>query len=202
MSASAQTIEVKGGLNLANIHEKDNDKTYSDDNLIKPGFHLGAMAEFPITDLLSFSPGLLLSTKGARAEDEMFGASLKMSVITYNFDIPLTMKVGYEINDGLKIFGAAGPYIGLGLSGKAKVTADYNGDKDTEEIDIEWGNDDSDDFKRLDMGLSFGGGVEINELVLGISYDLGLGNISPYSENGHKITNRVIKISVGYKFEL
>jgi hypothetical protein len=53
--------------------------------------------------------------------------------------------------------------------------------------------------RRFDSGLTFGGGVEIKSFLIGISYDLGLYNISPYSYNGFKMNNRVLKLSIGYR---
>jgi hypothetical protein len=48
--------------------------------------------------------------------------------------------------------------------------------------------------------LTFGAGVEINSVLIGLNYSLGLGNISPNTDNGNMINNRVLGLSVGYKF--
>lgn len=45
-----------------------------------------------------------------------------------------------------------------------------------------------------------GVGVEINSIQIGITYGLGLANISTYVEYDSKINNRVLGISVGYFF--
>ena len=67
-------------------------------------------------------------------------------------------------------------------------------------IYLDSSDEDNDDLKRLDMGLTFGGGVEINAIMLGISYDLGLANISSYQQDGATSKNKVLKFSVGYRF--
>ena len=115
-------------------------------------------------------------------------------------DIPLTAKASFDLG-GARIYGVFGPYIGMGLSGKNKFEITAMGETETEEEDIKLGSDeDEDDVKRLDFGLTMGAGVEISSIQIGLSYGLGLANISPYTDGGSKISNRVLGISVGYKF--
>lgn len=200
----AQTFGIKAGLNLANVLAEDDEDSYSDDFEMNPGFHAGATAEFPIAGILSFETGLLLSTKGFRLseEEDLFGETFK-TVYKMNLlylDIPLTAKASFDLG-GAKIYGAFGPYIGAGLSGKTKSEVTYMGETEKEEEDIEWGNDaENDDLKRLDFGLSMGAGIEIKAVQIGFSYGLGLANISAETEDGLKINNRVLGISLGYKF--
>ena len=61
---------VKAGLTLANMLEKDDDITYSEDYSMKIGFHLGGTAEIPISEKFSVQPGLLFSTKGFKMKIE------------------------------------------------------------------------------------------------------------------------------------
>ena len=65
--------------------------------------------------------------------------------------------------------------------------------------DINWGSSEGDNLKRFDFGLAFGAGVEIKSFRLGISYELGLTNLSVTQIDGSKISNRVLGISFGYK---
>lgn len=200
----AQTFGVKAGLNLSNMLVEDDDDTYSDDFKVNPGFHVGATAEFPITELFSFETGLLLSTKGFKvSEEETFmGETVKYEskLNLIYLDIPLTAKASFDLG-GARIYGVFGPYIGMGLSGKSKFEITAMGETETDEEDIKWGSDeDEDEFKRLDLGLTMGAGVEISSIQIGLSYGLGLANISTYTDGGSKISNRVLGISVGYKF--
>ncbi len=192
----AQNLILKGGLNMANMLEKDDDDTYSDDYKMKPGFHAGLGVEIPVSEAIALEVGALMTTKGLKIKDEIFGVDYSATLNTLYLDIPVLLKPYFEVAEGTKIFGAVGPYVGLGLAGNLKVKA--AGETDTESLD--WGNDeDKDDFKRLDFGLSIGGGIEIKGLQVGVSYGLGLANISPYSDDGYKSQNRVLAISVGYK---
>ncbi len=201
LQSNAQIFGLKAGLNLSNMLEKDDDNTYNSYYKMNPGFHIGATVDVPFNDFLSFESGLLLTTKGLKYEDEIRGVNVTEKSNLYYLDIPLTLKAFHDYRRGLKIYGAIGPYIGVGLSGKFKVTVEYQGNEETAEKDVKWGSDeDEDDLKRLDMGLTFGGGVEINSITIGISGDLGLSNIFADQDFGVTSKNRVLKFSVGYRF--
>ena len=200
----AQTFGVRAGLNLSNMLAKDEDGTYSDDFKMNPGFHIGPTMELPINEMFTFETALLLSTKGFKmSEKESFNGDTYEAKVKLNLlylDIPLTAKASFDVG-GVKLFGTFGPYIGIGLSGKAKYEETYNGETDKEEEDINFGSDeDEDDFKRLDWGLTAGVGVELNSIQISVNYGLGLANISSYTQDGNKVNNRVLGVSVGYKF--
>jgi len=200
----AQIFRVKAGLNLSNMLYKDNDATLSDHFKMIPGFHIGATAEFPINKMFSFEPGLLLSTKGYKAEEsetyQGVTSEYKANLTLYYIDIPLNAKATFDVG-GVKIYGAFGPYLGIGLSGKGKTETNYMGQTESDNHDVKWGSDaENDDLKRFDFGLTFGAGAEIKSFLFGISYGLGLVNISSYTDGGTKACNRVLGISVGYKF--
>jgi len=200
----AQTFGIKGGLNLSNMVWDYGDTTgnYS----MQPGFHVGATAEFPISDMFAVETGLLLSTKGCKFSEDFdipgASASLKGNMILYYIDIPITAKASFNVGSA-KIYGALGPYLGFGLSGKThfEMTSTLLGQTSTltDDETIQWGSDNEDDLKMFDFGLTAGAGVEINSIQIGVSYGLGIANIEATS-CGSKTNNRVLGISVGYKF--
>lgn len=195
----AQKFWVKGGLNLSDMLVKDDDDTY-DEFKMKPGFHIGATAEFPVNEMFSFETGLLLSTKGTKMSEGDDDYSYESKINLFYLDVPLNAKASFDLG-GAKLYGTFGPYIGIGLSGKIKSEGSYEGETETEEETIEWGSDEEeDDLKRFDFGLAVGAGVEIKSFQIGLTYGLGLANISPDTEDGFKINNRVLGISVGYMF--
>ena len=196
LQSNAQTFGLKAGLNLSNMIFKDDDVNYSNDLNNIPGFHIGAIVDMPFNDFLSFESGLLFTTKGYKYYEESEGYNYNVKVKLYYPDIPLTIKASHDLWKGLKMFGTAGPYVGVGLSGNVKGNVEGNNNKEN----INWGSSDKDTFKRLEWGLTFGGGVEINSIIIGISYDLGLSNISSYQDNGVTAKNKVLKFSVGYMF--
>ncbi len=185
-SSFAQSLGIKGGLNLTNMILKGDGWSQSND--MKPGFHIGLTAEFPLNEMFSLEPAVLLSTKGYKYSEPGYDESVN----ALSIDIPLTGKASYDIGSFI-IYGAFGPYIGIGLSGKYKTS-------DSPDYTLQWGSSSDDDLKRVDFGLVFGAGVEINAIQVGISYDLGLINIYPTTDGGTKINNRVLAISAGYWF--
>ena len=43
---------------------------------MKPGFHVGLTAEFPLNEMLSFEPAVLLSTKGYKYSEPGYDESV------------------------------------------------------------------------------------------------------------------------------
>ena len=195
-SFSQVIFGVKGGLNLANMVSKDNDGTNSNDFKMKTGFHLGATAEFAVSEKFAIEPGLLLSTKGFKLEQS--GLTMKFN-LNY-LEIPINAIYKIDLG-GAKVLINAGPYLGFAISGKMKASEAVLGDNnDSKEQKIKIGSDkENDDIKALDFGLNFGAGVEIKSMTIGFQYGLGLANLSPYTDNGTNVKNRVLGISVGYK---
>lgn len=200
----AQKFGIKAGLNMSNVLYKDNDKTYSDDYKIKPGFHVGGTADFSIRDNFSFATALLVSTKGYKIsteQDSGFGiVQYDASVNLIYLEIPLTPKISFDAG-AAKIYIALGPYVAVGVGGRSKIEITYNGETDEDTNEVKWGsNEDNNEIKRLDIGLTAGAGVEFDHVQLGLSYGHGLSNNSANTENGRKAQNRVLGFSVGYKF--
>jgi hypothetical protein len=194
---------VKGGLNLSNLLVKDNETTYSKDFKSKPGFHVGLTTEIPISGKFTFESGILLSTNGFKnSVTETIGNETFEHNDSYNLlyiDIPLTGKAYFNVGQ-TKIFGALGPYIGLGLSGKVKAELITNGQTEPHNQDINWGTNSDDDLRRPDFGMTVAVGAEISSIQFGLYYNLGLANISATTDNGYKIKNKVLGLTVGYKF--
>jgi hypothetical protein len=134
---------------------------------------------------------LILSSKGYKYDENEWKETSNL----YYLDIPLNAKTYFDVG-GQKVFVTLGPYLGMGLLGKCKSEVD--GESESE--DVKWGSSDEDDYKRLDFGVAAGAGIELNTIRIGVSYGLGLANISPTTEGGFKISNRVIGISVAYIF--
>jgi len=199
----SQEFGIKAGFNSSNMHVVEDGSIISEDFNMRTGFHIGATAEFPLTEIFSLETGLLISTKGVIYKqlltEEDMDFEYKFNLSPLYLDIPVTAKASFDIGGGAKIYGVFGPYAAIGLSGKIKQEESINGATTSEEIDIEWGSDiESSNFKRMDFGLIMGAGVELNSIQIGLNYSLGLANISP--QTNVKVNNRVLGISVGYKF--
>lgn len=195
LQAQAQTFEIKGGLTLANVSANMGDLA-SIDYKWNAGFHIGTFIDVPFNDLLSLEPGLLFSTKGMRYDEELEGVKMKAVTNMYYLNIPVALKITENLGFGFKVYGLAGPYLGFGLFGKN--TYEALGVKTKE--DIKWGSGENDDFRTIDYGLTFGGGLEVNSIQFEISYDLGLANIAADQSNDLSIKNKVLRFTIGYRF--
>ncbi len=186
LSSNAQSLIIKGGLSMSNMTIKDDNATYSDDFKTKTGFHIGVAGELPLFAGVIFEPGLMFATKGYKID--LADASISLNYV----DVPLNLKYKLDIGN-FAIWGSVGPYIGVGFSGKRKMTLLG---KDIEE-DVEFGEDK--DLKMLDYGLGFGAGIEYHRIILGVYYNTGLANISNIDLANHKANNKVFNISLGYR---
>jgi hypothetical protein len=201
-------LGIKGGLTLSNLLEKDNDNTYSDNYKWLPGFHAGVTLGLPVNEYFAIEPGVIFTTKGMKMEDKFdvqvngqtYSANLSGKAHLNYIDVPVNLKLYYPFADNFRVYAEAGPYAGYGLSGKIESTLEVGGDKQTDKQDIQWGNSDNDDLVRFDYGVTFGAGFIFNFVQLGVSYDLGLANISSVIDNGAMTKNRVLKISMGLMF--
>lgn len=202
-STFAQTFGLKAGFNLSNITATNSAGTISGNFEMLPGFHVGPTAEFGLTELLSLETGLILSTKGYQLmeEEEIFGIISKSEVTSRLFylDIPLMAKGTFDMGS-VQLFAAAGPYLGIGLKGNTNTVETYDGETNEVDYEIDWGTDEEEDeLRRFDFGLSAGVGIQIKSIEIGASYDLGLANVSAFRGDETKANHGVIKISIGFR---
>ena len=207
----AQSFGIKAGYNSSIMLIEESETgfpyettSYNNNIKMKHGFNIGAIAEFPILKYLTLETGVILNTRGYKNsyEDNTFDTTIAISEShnLYYLDIPLSAKIPFSIK-GLNFYGSLGGYGGMGLFGNTTTNVTYGSLSEKEEKDIEWGSDPVvDDYKSFDYGVSVGAGVILNSLQIGVSYNLGLANISPNSDNGDIMNNRVMGISVAYLF--
>ena len=93
LHGNAQSVSLKGGLNLASILEKDNSVIYSNDYSYNPGFHLGLAFDLPVVDWFAIEYGLFVSKKGARLINKTGEVDITTSLNLYYLDLPLILKL-------------------------------------------------------------------------------------------------------------
>jgi hypothetical protein len=186
-AANAQiTYGVKAGLNIANQKLDASGMSVTPD--ARMSFHIGGFAEYELTDAISLQPALLISGKGCKAS---YGGDDYTTSLTY-VEIPIQGIYKWDLSV-LKIFVAAGPYFGVGVAGKAKAGS--------ESETIKWGTADDSNFKRLDVGLAWGAGVELESgLIFSFNNDFGLSNIDAQGSSDYTVKNRVFMLTAGYRF--
>ena len=181
---SATTFGIRAGVNFHNLNGKD----FNDDKLenkLKTGFHAGVNAEIPVGIDFYLQPGLLFTTKGAKAE--VGDTKINLSYL----ELPINFVYKPELGEGRMILGF-GPYAAYALSGEVK-------DPDS---DIEFG-DQPDEWKRFDAGANLLAGYEFsNNLSFQLNAGLGLTRLNnrPDNDNNSSIKNTGFGVSLGYRF--
>ena len=201
----AQVFGIRAGLTMANMGMEYNGVSMSEDFKMKPGFLLGPTVEFPISPIFAVETGLLVASKGFKVDEKESyqGQTMEMKskLNLLYIDVPIALKGKINVDDKTNLFLSAGPYLGFGLTGKLKSEYSYNGETESDEEDIKFGSDEEeDDLQRLDYGLIFGAGVESGHFQFSLNYGLGLADISNVADDDSKIKNKVVSVSVAYRF--
>ncbi|WP_372650168.1 porin family protein [Draconibacterium sp.] len=202
-SLFAQTIGIRAGYTLSDLFLEEDGESASENFSMRSGFHLGPTFEWDINEGAGIETALLLTTKGIKLdESESFEGitySSEAEVNLWYLDMPVYGKLYADVGQ-TRIYGMAGPYIGIGLNGKAKMEESGGGENYSDEWDIAWGDSEDDDLKRLGLGLAVGGGIEFNSFLFEFTSHFGLNNISPQANDDIVARNRAFMFSVGYKF--
>ena len=165
------------------------------------GYHAGGLVDIKFGSF-SIQPGVLFSTKGGNSSisfsDVILGQTINVSSkikTTLNYiELPLNFIYRMDAGDG-NIFIGAGPYAGIGLSGKSVANSTFNGTPSTTSQDLKFGND-AGDIKNPDFGINGLIGYQLN-FGLSISAGYGLGLISSSSPNGTS-KNQGFSFSLAY----
>lgn len=165
---------AKAGVNFANLVGD------TEDAKMRTSFHVGLVAEIPISENFYFGPEVLYSSQGTKINEDGFEGAFELDYI----QIPLMAK--YYISEGFNL--EAGPQIGFLTSSEVK----------TEDVGVNT----KDFISGFDYGVNFGLGYNLPVgIFLQGRYNLGLANVLDSEEFGdEKAKNSVIQLSVGYMF--
>jgi len=212
LSAKAQKTYIQGGLNLANITKTNEGQT--EDNNILATFNVGIMHRFKLAPLFDIETGLLFTGKGSKAETYFNGDNdyVKTKFNPYYIELPLNLILKIPAGNGA-FFLNAGPYVAMGVAGKAKSEVKILTILSTSEKNIKFSNDDPftseqddagyDKLKRFDYGLNFGAGVTVQHILFKVNYAAGLAKInSTASDNNANDKNKYQTISISAGFSL
>jgi hypothetical protein len=211
-TATSQKVYVQGGVNLANISTSNSGATQKS-NLLTT-FNAGIMARSNDAEPIALEAGLLLEGKGSKA-DTYTTSSTEDNYIKTKFNplylqLPVNLIVRLPLQSSSNIFFNAGPYVAMGIGGKAKTETKIMGNVTKSSHDIEFNNDNPstnqqedasfNKLKRFDYGVNVGGGFDLNSVILKVNYGLGLAKInSTQTDNSDNNKNkyRTVSISVG-----
>ena len=220
-TAKSQNFSLGGkvGLDLSSFSNwSDRKPDFEGDNSTikrspRTGLQIGAVANYSFSKYLALQAEVLFQQKGEVLKYQYEGDdgdmvdekyTIKASYITIPILLRGTLPLG---KFSLSAF--AGPYLGIGISGKYEV--DYEDQTFTGEFEFGKGSDSDDMTKlhRIDFGISFGLipalTVGPGDIFLDLRYDLGLVdfyNPDPKPDGFISQKNRNIGISVGYLVKL
>jgi len=193
------TFGVRAGFNLTNM-------TAEIDTKMKPGFQIGVVGDYAISDNFSIQPGVLFATQGCRfsfTEDIFYRFSpmggkspmeteTSVSVNVNYLQIPVNAQYKIALG-GMKLLLQAGPYLGYALN--AKGIAESEGSKEEEKM--KFGSKD-DEMRAFDFGLGFGAGLQFGNIQTGLGYNVGLANLINIDNTSMK--NSGLAFTITYLF--
>ena len=163
----------------------------------KTGISIGGYLNIPVSDKISFEPGLQYAQKGYTMQGNLkidalkfLGVNASAKVEAHYIDVPLVLKA--EVAKGLSIY--AGPQLSYLVKNNLHLNAGVLGiSLYNNKIDI------TDNFNRVDMGIAGGIGYKFdNGFNIKAGYDYGLSKLD--KNDNFKAYNRVAKITVGFSF--
>ena len=203
VSAQSAALNIKGGLNMSNFYGSN-----LSNKDIKPGFHAGVALDLEFVTDISLQTGLYFTSKGGEyTTDILSGVGKTEYEVTANYmQLPIHLAYKMDITSDTRLFVHAGPYMAYGISGKRNIkTLDLDNNPDDflgkQEIDT---FDKRHGYKRWDMGVGLGVGVEFKRIVIDLGWDMGLmkaarnieGVSGAYKPN---IKNHSAYLSIGYR---
>lgn len=211
LSAQSLQIGLKAGLNASSLQLQD---PFIPKNRTKPGLNLGATATYYLQSNLFLQSGLSLTSKGMRLTgnsslafgDQLLLPGREASLISQQWYLQAPLYLGYAVplRPTTKLILNAGPYLAYGLFGKTQLTGDIiYGDM------IDYSTWDEPTFgdrglQRIDVGLGMGVGLEMGRATIGITYELGLRDISPTQATyipfyATSYKNRLVSLSIQHR---
>jgi hypothetical protein len=208
----AQNARIQAGINLANVSVTDNGRV--DDAKMLSSFQIGIMGDIKLADILSLQPGVLYTGKGSKVQNGEPGTNgyYKQTFNPFYVEVPVNLVFKTPAAAGNRFFVGAGPYIAIGVNGKAKTEGQTVLGSYSAERSIEFSNDDPTTFdqeegagfnivKRFDYGLNGTAGVETKSFVLSANYGLGLAKLQSGSNSSADNNNkhRVLSFTLGFR---
>lgn len=196
---------VQAGVNIANWQgdamQSLNDVVDLSNGYIttksRTGFNVGTYINIPLTEQISFEPGIQYAQKGYTMQGDLkidalkfLGVNASAKVESHYIDMPLLLKAG--VAKGLSVY--AGPQISYLAKTNLHVNSSILGiSLLNRKLDL------TDNFNRLDMGIVGGLGYQFdNGFNIKAGYDYGLSKLD--KNDNFKAYNRVVKLSIGFSF--
>lgn len=173
---SQTSLNVKAGMSMTNITDSEMD--------MKIGYTVGLGVDYQFTNTWYLQSGLNFTGKGAKLNG--------LKVKSHYMEIPVLAAAKFDIADNMKFVVNAGPYVAVGLGGKAEFEGE------SFKVFKEYDNKDA-FMKRFDMGIQYGVGLELSNCYL-INLSGQYGFIDTINNTTKSPKNIAFLISLGYRF--
>lgn len=206
-AAMAQGVKlgIRGGLNLADMKYEPKDQTNGTPNANSlASFNAGLVIDIPLVPGLALQTGAGLSGKGSKVEWTNGSSSYAETINPWYVEIPANLVFKPQIAPGTRLYFGVGPYLGIGVGGKASFSGNTPIGNFYSDHTLKFGNDSNSDLTQTDVGGNILAGFEFGQgLTLGAQYGLSFTNNTPNgSNNAAKILrNKVLSINVGFFFK-
>lgn len=211
-TAHAQHGRFEAGVNFANVSVTDNGRV--DKANMLTSFRVGLVGDIKLAPMVALQPGLYYTGKGSKVQsgDATSMNYFKQTTNPFYFEVPANIVFKFPFGSESHFFVGAGPYLAVGVGGKATTDGKTFGVAFHSERSIEFSNDDPTTFnqeegtglgvmKRFDYGANGVVGIAGKSLVLSANYGLGLAKLQSGSNSGTDNNNkhRVISVNVGFR---
>ncbi|MBK7030432.1 MAG: PorT family protein [Bacteroidales bacterium] len=196
-----QSWQARLGMNFSTFKIFDDQRSYNNYRMVKPGWNAGGVYEFFPGKLFSLETGLMLESKGEKRDNSYYAPADFTEVIGVTNLLYLDLFVMGKLNIPMKkstFFAAAGPYIGLALAGwqESVTTPESNLDSRTA---VDFGNKGLTSFRRFDYGGKALLGIEFKSYQFSIFYSAGAMDILRMDLEHHKTLNQSGGFTLGYR---
>jgi hypothetical protein len=203
--ASAQTklpvtFDVVGGINIATLNLplpefqfEEFDVDVSIGNRI--GFVGGVLIGVPASEVITFETGGLISYKGASMDvtvtiPELGTVSADADISILYLDVPALGRFRVVRSSSTTVRALAGVTLGIKMSAEGTVSA--MGTSESQPLD---------GVSSFDLGLTFGGRVDIGKFLVDGRYTFGMLNLADDdAPSGEAVKNRTLSIMGGWRF--
>lgn len=208
---------IRAGFNMTdmNVNTSAFGMNISPKTKMLPGFQVGIVADYAVSNNFSIQPAVVYATQGMRQNInesiELLPGFLPPIEIneknrtSLNY-IQVPVNAIYRVDFGFAgLLLQAGPYFGYALSGKfvsESIDDDLSGigiimPNERGEFDIEFGSG-NDEMRRFDFGVGFGAGLQFGALQAVLGYNIGLSDLTNLDNSTMK--NNGLALTLTYLF--
>jgi hypothetical protein len=191
--AQEREVGVKLGASIATL-DRDNTRIGDDPFRTRTGMTAGAYALLPFRQRVGLLFELLFTDKGASLpfrNPALVQGTMSTRFKLHYMDVPVLARLRGPRIKGTTLHAFAGPTMSVRLSAKQQTVFDLASPTGFER--------DLDELERFDVGLTFGGALQLNRrLFFDARYTYGLNSVLA-DDNGTALSNRGLLVTAGVR---